>query len=114
VQLALHPQLGFWFGLRAVVVFDAPPPPAQRPARSPCSNCPKPCVAPFERALEEYRIAGEASVADSWERWLAVRDACPVGRQHRYGDEQVRYHYTKDLARLHALADGSLGAAKVV
>ena len=77
VQLALHPELGFWFGLRAVVVFDAAAP-APSPAPSPpCDVCPRPCVGPFERALEDYRATGEASVASSWRAWLSVRDACP-------------------------------------
>jgi cyanocobalamin reductase (cyanide-eliminating) / alkylcobalamin dealkylase len=33
--------------------------------------------------------------ADTWRAWLAVRDACPVGREHRYGDDQIAYHYAK-------------------
>lgn len=31
-----------------------------------------------------------------WRPWLAVRDACPLGREHRYSEQQVAYHYTKD------------------
>ena len=28
------------------------------------------------------------------------RDTCTVGREHRYSDDQLRYHYTKDRALL--------------
>jgi hypothetical protein len=27
---------------------------------------------------------------------LAVRDACPIGSEHRFDEDQTRYHYTKD------------------
>ena len=40
------------------------------------------------------------SVTRDWRLWLAVRDACPLGREHRYDDDQLRYHYTKDVAAL--------------
>lgn len=32
--------------------------------------------------------------------WIAVRDACPIGREHRYPEDQLRYHYTKDRSLL--------------
>jgi hypothetical protein len=34
-----------------------------------------------------------AELRPRWHAWLAVRDACPVGRAHRYDDDQLRYHY---------------------
>jgi methylmalonic aciduria homocystinuria type C protein len=37
---------------------------------------------------------------DDWRSWLAVRDACPVGRSARYAEEQIAYHYTKDPSHL--------------
>lgn len=51
--------------------------------------------------------AGHAAIERHWQLWLAVRDACPVGRSHRYSDAQIRYHYTKDrevLRRLYGSA----------
>ena len=32
-------------------------------------------------------------VAKDWEKWVAVRDCCLVGRDFRYSDAQIRYHY---------------------
>jgi hypothetical protein len=41
-------------------------------------------------------VPDAAAVERGWRAWVAVRDACPVGRASRYGDEQIRYHYAKD------------------
>lgn len=95
-HLNVHPTYGPWIGLRAMAVFDLPGPagPAPVPA-SPCV-CTHQCEPLFQVAL-----AGGASLEeDSWQRWLAVRDACPVGREHRYDDDQIRYHYLKDRSVL--------------
>ena len=36
----------------------------------------------------------------TWREWLAIRDACPVGRGARYGEQQIEYHYLKDRKTL--------------
>jgi hypothetical protein len=36
-----------------------------------------------------------ASISEHAAAWIAVRDACPVGREGRYSDAQLEYHYTK-------------------
>jgi hypothetical protein len=36
-----------------------------------------------------------------------MREACPTGRAHRYGEAQIRYHYLKDRAVLRALAESA-------
>jgi methylmalonic aciduria homocystinuria type C protein len=93
-HLAVHPKHGPWFALRAVVVLDVPPGELRRcEAPDLCAGCPAPCVAALERAMA-------TDSATPWTAWLAVRDACPVGRASRYGDAQARYHYTKDRAWL--------------
>ncbi len=91
VHLAIHPDHGPWLGLRVIVVIDREPPPPSPPP-TPCEGCAAPC----EGALSDALAAGTGSVAASWQRWVAVRDACPVGRASRYGEAQLRYHYTKD------------------
>ncbi|MCA9620006.1 MAG: hypothetical protein KC731_13365 [Myxococcales bacterium] len=90
-HLALRPDVGPWFALRALVLIDVPGPPVDEPPRraSLCAGCDAPCRAALERA---------AASGATWRDWLAVRDACPVGREARYGDAQLRYHYTKDPA----------------
>ncbi len=89
-RLAIHERYGPWLALRAVAVVDVP-----GPARAPappgvCARCPAPCREPFEAAL-----AAGGDLESQWRRWLAVRDACPIGREHRYAERQIEYHYTK-------------------
>lgn len=84
-QLVIHPVYGPWFGLRALVAVDGEP-----PSRGPrlAYHCTGDC---------EARLA---QTSHDWRSWLAVRDACCVGRDYRYGETQLAYHYTKDLALL--------------
>lgn len=115
--LGVHAVYGPWFGLRALLLVPrgnisstrvATPerrlgagtdaqsallPPA--PAASHCTGCTAPCVPPFRAALDASRQEplGRSLVARHFETWLAVRDACPVGRAHRYGSAQLRFHY---------------------
>jgi len=87
-QLVIHPIYGPWFALRAIVLVDGAPPPRVLPTVSCCTSD---CVARLDAAI--------ASDGD-WRAWLAVRDACNVGREHRYSDQQIAYHYTKDRSLL--------------
>lgn len=74
-HLAIHPVYGPWFALRALI--HEPGPRTQMIEKS--------CVC--TRACEVPRDGN----------WLAMRDACSTGRQHRYSDAQVEYHYTRSL-----------------
>jgi cyanocobalamin reductase (cyanide-eliminating) / alkylcobalamin dealkylase len=85
-QLVIHPVYGPWFALRAVVLTAGTPTThALPPAACECADR---CRGAFERARQAQT---------SWRAWLAVRDACCVGREHRYSDDQIEYHYTKSL-----------------
>lgn len=102
-HLSVHPEYGPWIALRAVVVVDSDGPgdPASGPAPAPalpCDDCAAHCLPHFQAALARAGAAtpGCAQVESDWRAWLAVRDACPVGRAHRYSEQQIRYHYTKD------------------
>lgn len=93
-HLSVHSELGPWLGLRAVLVFDRPyssPTGGSVGVTSHCSHCKKPCLA----VLEQTSRAAQHRPA-AWRDWLAVRDSCPVGRSARYGEAQIRYHYTKE------------------
>lgn len=94
-QLLAHPEYGPWFAVRAVVLVDAPGPDAERPeVGPPCAGCDAPCGPAFEHACEVADArADHVRLRDNWRPWLAVRDACPVGRAHRYSEAQIRYHY---------------------
>lgn len=106
-RLSVHPVYGPWVALRAVAVVDVPPPPPPAPLPDPCPGCRGRCDAAFARATAEDARPDGAVLARDWRRWLEVRDACRVGREHRYSDDQIRYGYTKDRRVMDALAGGS-------
>ena len=94
-RLSVHPSFGPWIALRAAVVVDVDGPRGEPPALPrPCNECERGCLQALN-AVGSYGDAGATPSAD-WRAWLTVRDACPLGREHRYDDEQIRYHYTKD------------------
>jgi methylmalonic aciduria homocystinuria type C protein len=84
-HLVIHPIYGPWFALRAAIVCTGEPEPAKRPIARACS-CTTRCGDAFARAV--------AATADRAAAWLAVRDACTAGREHRYTEEQIAYHYS--------------------
>ena len=96
-QLLAHPRYGPWFALRAVIVIDVPGPDGPPPrAEAPCAGCSAPC----EKAFAQASAVADPTLAprefrEGWRAWLAVRDACPIGREYRYDDEQILYHYAR-------------------
>lgn len=104
VGLCVHPVHGPWFSLRAALVFAVDGPPA-RVAPPTCSRCvERPCIAARARAIAASGVPAEQITCEiftaQWPAWLAVRDACPIGRAARYSDQQIRYHYAKQLRTL--------------
>jgi methylmalonic aciduria homocystinuria type C protein len=105
-QLVIHPEYGPWFALRAVVVIDGrdllPAVSAAEGRRGLIDGDPPPL-----RTLPAYRCTGtcEAMLAvalasgTDWRAWIAVRDACTVGRAFRYSEDQLAYHYARAFAR---------------
>jgi methylmalonic aciduria homocystinuria type C protein len=108
-HLSVHATYGPWTALRAAVVIDidgpAHPPPEPP---NPCPECESACVRKFQHAVATAGATaeGHTEIERHWQVWLAVRDACPVGRSHRYSDDQIRYHYTKDREGLKRLLGG--------
>ena len=99
-HLCVHPRFGPWIALRAAIVIDVDgPPPAAPPPRRGC-DCATGCGPALERAVAAGPPRGADELRERWRLWLAVRDACPIGRDHRYADDQLRYHYTGDRAFL--------------
>ena len=84
-QLLIHPVYGPWFALRALILCDGEPPPRVR-LPSVCS-CDARCTDAFTRAMA-------STGSERWRAWLAVREACTVGRDYRYSDEQIEHHYS--------------------
>ena len=108
-HLNVHPLYGPWIALRAVVVcaFEPPAPLANGspPSAAPCDGCASPCRGALARALdpppgpESDMGAMPAELNDTQRRFLMVREVCPVGRPHRYSDEQIVYHYARGAPR---------------
>jgi len=98
-HLSVHPVYGPWIGLRAAIVLDVDGPPPRPRLPAPC-DCATGCAPHLALALAPGAPSSAAELRPRWRAWLAVRDACPVGRAHRYDDAQLRYHYTGDLAAL--------------
>jgi methylmalonic aciduria homocystinuria type C protein len=86
--LVIHPVFGPWFGLRALIALEG------EPRVAPAARLPYRCSGDCEARL------AEAVPSRDWRRWAAVRDACRIGREYRYGEDQLEYHYTKNLALL--------------
>ncbi|MCX5745384.1 MAG: hypothetical protein NT062_23140 [Proteobacteria bacterium] len=84
--LLVHPIYGQWFGLRAIVAIDGDPPHREPLARA--CTCTSACDPPRDPL--------------AWRAWVAVRDACAIGRTHRYSDAQIAYHSTTAVAYLAA------------
>ena len=100
-HMAVHPTLGPWFALRALVVVDRPSSSAAPPRPELCAPCSAPCVDALERAqaLSKVERVGRGLGAN-WRLWLGVRDACPLGQDARYSDAQIRYHYAGERGAL--------------
>jgi methylmalonic aciduria homocystinuria type C protein len=90
-QLLIHPVYGPWFALRAIVLCAGEAPARAPRVMQPCDCAAAGCTALFERAKQS---------PDDHRAWLAMRDACPIGREFRYDDDQIAYHYTKDARYL--------------
>ena len=89
-QFNIHHRFGPWFALRAVVILPGTTF-QNTPLSNPSTNAiESQAAALFERLLQK----------GTWEEWLSLRDLYVVGREHRYSDEQIRYHYTRDKAVL--------------
>ena len=100
-HLCVHPVYGPWIALRAAIVLDVPAP-AVLPARAaaPGCDCAHGCGPLLTAALASLPggpVTGGPVTSDSvqadWRRWVAMRDGCPIGREHRYDDDQIEYHY---------------------
>ncbi|TCN29062.1 ferredoxin [Sinorhizobium americanum] len=98
----IHPHYGLWHGYRGALGFDRPlPSTSEVAAGHPCDVCAeKPCISAcpssalafgvFDagRCRAHLRTGAKACLGHG----CLSRDACPVGRDHRYPIEQLRFH----------------------
>lgn len=114
--LLIHPEFGLWHGYRGALLFGstalAKPEladsgkPGDAPDRSsihPCDSCiGKPCLSAcpvgafspgsFDVSSCRAYLTTDAGVQGCMRTGCLARDACPVGRRHRYGAAQIRFH----------------------
>lgn len=89
-HLSIHPEFGPWISLRAAIVVDTPgPPDPAQPPPDPCLGCTESCREVFRRAMDASRKLGPQA---AWKEWATLRNACPIGGEHRFCDAQLRYH----------------------
>lgn len=107
--LLIHPDYGLWHSYRAALLLPYAidlPPRAERP--SPCASCAQqPCLqacpvkafsgTAFDSAACRSHLASAAG-GRCLQGGCQARGACPVGREHRYADAQLRFH----MAAFHA------------
>ncbi|THF59328.1 hypothetical protein [Pseudothauera rhizosphaerae] len=108
-MVGILPQWGSWFGYRVALLADTElPVTAPLQVESPCLSCAaRPCVA----ACPAQAMAGGAFALDKCLAWRRLpdlscrgrclaRDACPVGREHRYDEDHMRHTYEQSLRRI--------------
>lgn len=101
-RIGINRDWGSWFAYRVAVIADTNLVPSEKiETLSPCVSCTqKPCISacPAE-AMKEGTLALDACVNyrltnDSLCKQTCLsRITCPVAQQHRYSEEQIRYHY---------------------
>ncbi|MFN0262734.1 ferredoxin [Tepidamorphus sp. 3E244] len=103
VGIFIHPDYGLWHAYRAALVYAMPLGfAAPDPQPSPCETCAdKPCLSGCPAgafSADGYDLAtcaGHLAAPESRDCHLVgcrARDACPVGRDYRYGEVQRRFH----------------------
>ncbi|MCY1495832.1 hypothetical protein D9M68_297430 [compost metagenome] len=102
--ILIHPRYGLWHGYRGALAFDRPlPETGERAAQHPCDRCAaKPCMSAcpanalveerFDVSLCRGHLRSEAARAGCLSAGCLSRDACPVGSDYRYRQEQLRFH----------------------
>lgn len=101
--VVVDPRFGPWFAWRGAVLTALEWPPTPLPAAAPCAGCPAPCVdaCPADvvslNGLDWEGCAGFRLNEPTCKETCLARRACPVGREHRYGREQMAFHYRASL-----------------
>ena len=91
--LCLHPQYGAWLAFRTAIIFNSRDATKMSNHRAP-SLLPFPCSEETRSAVLKFQQENPPS---TWKDWLALRDLVVVGKDWRYEDQQLIYHYTHQL-----------------
>ncbi|MDX3925270.1 MAG: ferredoxin [Shinella sp.] len=102
--ILIHPQYGLWHGYRAALGFDEALPRSPKPdGAHPCAACvEKPCMthcpvsvvseAGFDVTGCRRHLRTDRGRGGCLKEGCLARNACPVGRQYRYSQDQLRFH----------------------
>ena len=107
----IHPQYGAWFALRALIIVKETFPIDSRLAVNPSTNhIELKAQAIFNKLSAVLAVSEmEHTVKTKWKKWLALRDIYQVGKEYRYSNAQIEYHYTHKksvlLRELHAIRE---------
>lgn len=108
-MVGVNSRWGSWYAYRAVILADTQFPETEKPQwHSPCVDClDKPCIAACPASavsaagLDLGRCSAFRLEADSPCQYSCLaRLSCPVGRQYKYSQEQIHYHYQQSLITL--------------
>jgi hypothetical protein len=110
--LGIHPVFGLWFAYRGVIMSNSDFIPAtddfDTTSESPCASCDqKPCIpaCPADavtksgfkiKPCSNYRLEPDSRCQSR----CVSRLVCPIGRDHRYLEEQMAYHYGHSLTSI--------------
>jgi cyanocobalamin reductase (cyanide-eliminating) / alkylcobalamin dealkylase len=96
-HLCVHPKFGPWIALRVILIL-----PPDSLLHTPKFGLTITEVSLAEESIDRARLLLERALQatcdgdkDAWRLWVEVRDCIDVGREYRYSDEQIQYHYTK-------------------
>lgn len=87
LHLCVHPQFGSWFSLRAVLLLP--------------NECflPKPIEVDSLVTQEEQEEIKQLSLVENpdWKHWVKLRSVPQIGKNEKFSEEQILYHYTKTM-----------------
>lgn len=107
IGIAIHPEWGLWWALRAAILLDDPlVMPAKPKAVSPCLSCAlQPCLnaCPVQAfSIDGYKVDTCSQhvqrSTDCRPRGCQARLACPIGATFRYEQAHAEFHMKSFLA----------------
>jgi hypothetical protein len=110
--LGIHPVMGLWFAYRGIILSNSSFIPvaeeSELDSESPCATCrEKPCITACPAAAvtrsglkikpcSNYRLESDSRCQTR----CISRLVCPIGRDYRYLEEQMSYHYGHSLTSI--------------
>jgi hypothetical protein len=115
-HLCIHPVYGTWIGLRSIIVLDCDGPSTIPTITTITTStttsllCDTIILNEYDRqnAIQAFEIALEETntnqnhnnIKNHWQKWVAIRDAISIGKEYRYDDVEMEYHYCKSKDKL--------------